>query len=87
MGLPQECSNSSHWVGWGLHHLSPVGLWLNALRTLSGVPQLRASSPLGPVKSHVSPIYVGLGTSHTYPETYPGGSFGYGCRAIDIGCH
>ena len=85
MGLSQKCSNSCHQVGWGLHHLSPVGFWLNALRILSGAFQLRVSPPLGWERSHVSPAYSGSGTSHTYPQTYPGS--GCGCGGISIECH
>ena len=82
--ISQKCSNSSLWADRGLHHLPPVVLWSNACRIPCGAFCPRASSPQGCERSHASPVYVSLGTSHTYPETYPNGSCS--CRDVDVGC-
>ena len=63
----------------------PVGLWSNALSILCGAFHLRAPPPQGHKRSHASPVYDDLGTSHTYLETYPVSSCI--CGGINMGCH
>ena len=71
----------------GLYHLPPVGLWSNAFKILCGAFCPRVPHPQGHQRSHASPVYASLGTSHAYPETYPSSSCSCGCRGVDVGCH
>ena len=85
-GISQECSNSGLQVGrgptlppssWALVQCLQDSLW-------GHLPKGAPSSRLG--RSHASPVYVGSGTFHAYPETYPSGACSYGCGGIDVGC-
>ena len=64
---------------------SPFMLRLSALRVPHRDPHPRLAQPLDQRRSHVSPAYVSLETSHAYQGICSTGSCHWGCRGVSVG--